>query len=179
MKRPLLLAGLALFSPLAYGTPPPGGWLAVTNAVREQVFIIPRSGPSHPGGQMSYVLEAEMETTEGSVYLKLGDGPSWVIAFTGGSLLTAGTGSFPNDAAGFQNGQAVVNARFFPGTRDRLRVEVEGVVNGVKQPKTLHIVPLAQADGDEITTLSAHLSGTARIRATLTTRRVGALFLIK
>jgi len=157
----------------------PDGWLAVINEAREHTLAIPRNGALHPRGQIVYVLTAEMEATDGSIYITLGNGPSWVLAFTGGNLLTAVAGDYVEDATGFQNGQALIHARLFPmAAQDTLQVEVETSVNGIKQNQTC-LIPLAQADGNSIGALTAHLSGTVRLRASLASRQVGTRLLIR
>ena len=173
-----LLMGMTAHAALLHE---PDGWLSVTNETREHTVTIPRSGALYPRGQMFYLLTAEMETTDGSVYLTLGNGPSWVFAFTGNALLSAVAGDYVEDAAGFQNGNAVVRARLFPNSaQDTMRVEVESVVNGVAQPKTLHIVPLAQADETSIDAATLRLVGSmARCRLTLASRQTGTRFLVK
>ena len=158
----------------------PDGWLAVINEAREHTLAIPRNGALHPRGQIVYVLTAEMEATDGSIYITLGNGPSWVLAFTGGNLLTAVAGDYVEDATGFQNGNAVIHARLYPNAaQDTFRVEVESSVNGVAQAKTYKIIPLAQADENGIDAVTIHLSGTARVRASLASRQTGTRFLIR
>jgi len=158
----------------------PDGWFAVINETQEHTFVIPRSGALHPRGQIVYVLTAEMEATDGSIYITLGNGPSWVLAFTGGNLLTAAAGDYVEDATGFQNGNAVIHARLYPNAaQDTFRVEVESAVNGVAQAKTYQIIPLPQADGNGITAATVQLVGRARCRASLASRQTGTRFLIK
>jgi len=188
MKIPLLLAGLAiLLSPLARGdSPPPDwnapGWLAVTNAVQDEIFIIPRNGPLHPRGQTVYVLAAEFETlSNGSIYLKLGHDtlPSWVLAFTGHTLVSAVAGGFAKDATAFQPGKATLHARLHPvAAKNILRVEATTTVNGIAQSAVYHI-PLSPADANGLASIGLHLSGTARAKISLTSKQTGALLIIR
>jgi len=188
MKLPLLLAGLAIMlNPLARGdSPPPDwdapGWFAVTNAVQDEIFIIPRNGPLYPRGQIVYVLNAELETlSNGSIYIKLGDDtrPSWVLAFTGNTLVSAVAGEFPKDATAFQPGKATLNARLYPvAAKNILRVETITTVNGVTQNASCQI-PLSPADENGLAAMELHLSGTAMARLSFASRQQGNLFIIR
>jgi len=186
MRLRLLLIALSLFIPFVRGhSVPPDwhapGWLAVTNAVRDEVFAVPRKGPLPPRGQIVYVLTATLETMDGSVYLKLADetNPSWMLAFSGNALQSSATGDFVEDFSAFQAGSAVVNARLYPmAIQNKLRVEVETIVNGVKQ-NTAFQIPLSTADENGMNAITLHLSGTARAGVAFVSRQLGTLLLVR